>query len=182
MRSLQIIVSLAGLLAVSLPLFWSAGKAELFGAIQDPAGLGVSKAKVTGEEQATGARFEVTSDERGEYHLLGLPSGQYEVAVSKEGFRPYRQTGVTLRIGDQVRLDVKLELGQAAESVSVNAEASLLETASGSVNYHVNRAQIEALPLDGRNFIPLGGAFPPAWRCPAEALCAPHQRQPAENE
>ena len=147
--------SLAALLAFSLPCFGQAGKAELFGTIQDPAGLGIPQAKVTGEEQATGARFEVMSDERGEYHLLGLLSGRYEIAAGKEGFRPYRQTGITLHIGDQTRLDLKLEPGLATQSVTVNAEASLLETANGSVNYHVNRALIENLPLDGRNFIPL---------------------------
>ncbi len=155
MRSTPVAVSLAALLGLSLSCFGQAGKAELFGTIQDPAGLGIPRAKVTGEEQATGARFELMSDERGEYHLLGLPSGRYGIAVRKEGFRPYRQTGITMRIGDQTRLDLKLELGQATQSVTVNVEASLLETANSSVNYHVNRAQIESLPLDGRNFIPL---------------------------
>src|SRR5262249_33653424 len=71
-----------------------------------------------------------------------------------------RQTGITLRIGDQTRLDVQLELGQTAQSIDVNAEASLLETASGSVSYHVSQPQIETLPLDGRNFIPLVALSP----------------------
>ena len=88
MRSTPVAVSLAVLLALALPCFGQAGKAELFGTIHDPAGLGIPRARVTGEEQATGARFEVMSDERGEYHLLGLLSGRYAVAVGKEGFRP----------------------------------------------------------------------------------------------
>ncbi|MES1258446.1 MAG: TonB-dependent receptor, partial [Acidobacteriota bacterium] len=159
MKSLPVLLPLA-LLGASLPCFGQAGKAELFGTIQDPAGLGVTKAKVTGREQATGARFEGTSDERGEYHLLGLAAGKYELSIAKDGFRPYRQTGLTLRIGDQIRLDVKLEVGPASQSVTVSAEASLLETASGSVNFHVNRQQIETLPLDGRNFIPLVALSP----------------------
>src|ERR1019366_6446364 len=60
---------------------------------------------------------------------------------------------IALRIGDQIRLDVKLELGPTTQSVDVNAQASLLETASGSVGYHVSQPQLETLPLDGRNFI-----------------------------
>lgn len=151
----SVVYSLAALLTVSLSCFGQAGRAELFGTIRDPAGLGAPQAKVTAEEQATGLRSEVTTDDRGEYHLLGLAAGRYALTVSKTGFRPYAQTGITLRIGDQTRLDVKLELGQASQSVTVNAEASLLETASGSVNHHINQAQIETLPLDGRNFIPL---------------------------
>src|ERR1019366_392367 len=67
---------------------------------------------------------------------------------------------IALRIGDQIRLNVKLELGPATQSVDVNAQASLLETANGTVNYHVNQAGVETLPLDGRNFIPLVALSP----------------------
>ncbi len=70
---------------------------------------------MTGEEQATGVRFDVLTDDRGEYHLLGLAAGQYVLTVEKPGFRPYRQEGITLRIGDQIRLNVKLELGQSSQ-------------------------------------------------------------------
>ena len=160
MRSHQALSALAALVAVSLGCFGQAGKAELFGTIQDPQGLAVAQAKVTGEEQATGSRFDVVTDDRGDYHLLGLAAGQYVLTVEKPGFRPYRQEGITLRIGDQIRLSVKLELGQSSQSVEVNAQASLLETASGSVSYHVSQPQLETLPLDGRNFIPLVALSP----------------------
>src|SRR5258707_15836408 len=110
MGAFQAVSSLVALLAFLAPCFGQAGKAELFGVIQDPSGLGVPKAKVTGMEQATGAQFEVTTDDRGDYHLLGLAAGQYALKVEKPGFRPYRQEGITLRIGDQTRLNVKLEV------------------------------------------------------------------------
>lgn len=142
------------------PAFPQAGKAELFGAILDPANLPAPGAKVTAENQATRARFQAASDARGDYHLLGLPAGQYALTVEKPGFRPYRQTGVTLRLGDQARLDLALQLGEATQSVTVKAETSLLETATGSVGHYVNQAKIETLPLDGRNFIPLVALSP----------------------
>jgi len=160
MRSHSVLSAIAALAAVSLPCFAQAGKAELFGTIQDPQGLGVAKTKVTGSEPGTGAQFDVLSDERGDYHLLGLPAGEYVLAVEKPGFRPYRQEGITLRIGDQTRLDIKLEVGQTAQSVEVKAETTLLETANGSVNYHVSQPPLETLPLDGRNFIPLVALSP----------------------
>jgi hypothetical protein len=100
------------------------------------------------------------TDDQGAYHLLGLAAGDYVLSVEKPGFRPYRQEGITLRIGDQTRLDVKLVIGDAAQSVEVNAQASLLETASGSVSYHVIQPQLETLPLDGRNFIRLVALSP----------------------
>jgi hypothetical protein len=55
---------------------------------------------------------------------------------------------------------VKLAVGEAAQSVEVRAETMLLETASGSVSYHVGEPQLETLPLDGRNFIPLVALSP----------------------
>jgi len=55
---------------------------------------------------------------------------------------------------------VKLAVGEAAQSVEVRAETMLLETASGSVSFHVGEPQLETLPLDGRNFIPLVALSP----------------------
>ena len=160
MRLLQIASGVVIFLVTLLPCFGQAGKAELFGTIQDPSGLGVPNVKITAEEQATASHFEVATDDHGDYHLLGLSAGRYLLSVNKAGFRPYQQTGITLRIGDQIRLDVQLQLGQASQSTSVNAEVSLLETASGSVSFHVNQREIETLPLDGRNFIPLVALSP----------------------
>src|SRR5215475_5847141 len=159
MRISTVFLGLA-ILATSLPCFGQAGKAELFGTLQDPQGLPVGGANVTCAEPATGARFEVVTDDQGAYHLLGLAAGDYVLSVEKPGFSPYRQEGITLRIGDQTRLDVKLAIGEAAQSVEVNAQATLLETASGSVSYHVIQPQLETLPLDGRNFIPLVALSP----------------------
>jgi hypothetical protein len=159
MRS-QAFSTLAALLAFSQPCFAQAGKAELFGTVEDPQGLVVAKAKVTSQEQATGTESSVITDYRGEYHLLGLSAGRYVLTVEKPGFRPYRQEGITLRIGDQARLTVKLQLGESSQSIAVNAEATLLETASSSVSYHVSQPQLETLPLDGRNFIPLVALSP----------------------
>ena len=160
MLSHRVLAVFITLLTFSAPCLGQAGKAELFGAIQDPQGLVVTQAKVTIEEQSTGAKTDVTTDERGDYHLLGLPAGGYILTVEKTGFRPYKQDGITLRIGDQTRLDVKLSVGESSQSVEVHAETTLLETATGSVNYHVSQPQLETLPLDGRNFIPLVALSP----------------------
>lgn len=135
--------------------FGQAGRAELFGTIQDPSGLQVSKAKVEAQDQATMVRYSAVSDERGEYHILGLPAGQYVFSVEQPGLRMYRQSGITLRLADRTAIDVKLAIGQPSQSVDVTAAASLLQTASGDVSMNVDEKKISTLPLDGRNFIPL---------------------------
>ena len=153
--SKQIPLVFSGLILASTLCFGQAGKAELFGAIQDPSGLPVPKAKIAAEDQATMIRYSAVSDERGEYHVLGLPAGRYVLTVEQAGFRVYRQSGITLRLADRTALDVKLEVGQPTQSVEVTAAAPLVQTASGEVSLNVDEKKISTLPLDGRNFIPL---------------------------
>src|SRR5260370_38648540 len=161
----RLLFSLFGLILASTLCFGQAGRSELFGAIQDPSGLPVPKAKVEAKHQGTTIRYSAVSDERGEYHILGLPAGRYVLTVEQPGFRMYRQSGITLRLADRTAIDMQLEVGQPSQSVDVTAAAPLLQTASGEVSLNVEEAKIVTLPLDGRNFIPLvtlapGGALP----------------------
>jgi hypothetical protein len=151
---------LVWILLFTAPCFGQAGRAELFGTILDPSGLPAANARVQVEDRATTARYSVLSDAGGQYHLLGLAAGAYVLTVELPGFRTYRQSGVILRVDDRTSLDAKLEVGQAAQSVEVTAAAPLLETASGEVSFHVEESKVEALPLDGRNFIPLVSLAP----------------------
>src|SRR4051812_35738166 len=95
------------------------GRTELLGVIRDASGLPVPNATVTVQGLATMARFLTTSDDRGEYHLIGLPAGQYVITVEQAGFAVYRQSGITLRLADRAVLDVKLQVGQTSETLDV---------------------------------------------------------------
>jgi hypothetical protein len=139
----------------ALICFGQAGKVEISGTVQDPAGMPVVAAHVIAREQSTDAHFEVMSDAGGAYHLLGLPPGEYLLQVNHPSFRSYRRTGMTLRLGDHVELNLQLTLGAQKDSIEVNGQASLLQTTGGAVTYHVDERKITTLPLDGRNFIPL---------------------------
>jgi hypothetical protein len=131
------------------------GQSELFGRVEDPSGLAVAGAKVQAAGQATMARYVSVTDTRGEYHLLGLPAGQYVLTVEAPGFHTHRQTGIVLRLGGRTSIDVTLAVGAASESVDVSAAAPLLQTATGEVSGNIGERTIATLPLDGRNFIPL---------------------------
>src|SRR5437762_13539476 len=117
--------------------FGQAGRAELFGTIQHPSTRSISKAKVEAEDQATMVRYAAVSDDRGEYHILGLPAGRYVLTVRRPGFRTHKQSGIVLRLADRISLDIKLELGQPSQSIDVTAAAALLQTASGEMNLNV---------------------------------------------
>src|SRR5262245_36868535 len=152
-RLAVLIVLIVRLLPV--PAAAQAGRAELFGVIRDASGLPVPGASVQAEDQATMAHYSGTSDERGEYHLLGLPAGNYVVTVELPGFRMYRQSGITLRLAERTALDVQLQIGESSQTVEVTAAAPVLQTASGEVSMNMDEKKITSLPLDGRNFIPL---------------------------
>lgn len=140
--------------------FAQAGKAELFGTILDPSGLPVARVKIEATHTSDSARFSATSNDRGQYHLLGLPAGDYVFTAQATGFRPYTRSGIVLRISDQVELNVKLQIGPATQSIEVTAAAPLLQTASGEVAESVDAVKVSTLPLDGRNFIPLVALSP----------------------
>jgi hypothetical protein len=143
-----------GLIGIST-LHGQAGRAELFGTVQDPAGLPVPNAEIEAAGLATAARYSAVSDARGDYHILGLPAGDYVLTVTQPGFRTYRRSGIVLRLAQRTALDVKLEVGQPTQSVEVREAAPLLQTASGEVSLNMDEEKIVTLPLDGRNFIPL---------------------------
>src|SRR5437867_6745768 len=137
------------------PAAAQAGRAELFGVIRDPSGLAVAGAAIQAEDQATMVRYSGTSDERGEYHLVGLPPSNYVVTVEQPGFRVYRQSGITLRLAERTVLDMTLQIGQTSQTVEVTAAAPVLQTGSGEVSMNMDEKKVTTLPLDGRNFIPL---------------------------
>src|SRR5215510_1294328 len=144
-----------GFVVFSTCCFAQGGRAELFGAVQDPSGLAVPKAKVEVEDQATKVRYATVTNETGAYHILGLPSSRYVLTVEQPGFRTYQQSGIVLRLADRTSIDLKLEVGQPSQTIEVTEAAPLLQTASGEVGLNMEEKKITTLPLDGRNFIPL---------------------------
>src|SRR5215831_12530233 len=111
------------------PVSAQGGRAEIFGVIRDSSGLPVPRASIQAEDQATMARYSGTSDDRGEYHLVGLPASNYRVTVEQPGFRVYRQSGITLRLAERTALDIQLQIGEISQTVEVTAAAPVLQTA-----------------------------------------------------
>jgi len=181
-----LLVLFSGLVVLSTFCFGQAGRAELLGTIHDPSGLPVPMAKLEAEDQATMVRYTAVSDERGEYHILGLPASQYILTVEQPGFRLYRQSGITLRLSDAIKLNVTLEVGQPSQIVDVTAAAPLLQTTSGAMGLNIDEKKISTLPLDGRNFVYLTTLSPgvalPAVAVGANPLPRINGSRPRTNE
>ncbi|MEP7362318.1 MAG: TonB-dependent receptor [Acidobacteriota bacterium] len=130
-------------------------KAELGGTVRDPLGLAVNTASVELTNTATGTTLPTASDPSGAWRFFALPAGNYRIAVSRQGFATLRRDGITLRVGDQVNLDLALQLGDASQAVEVTAAAPLLQSTRGTASFVVEQKKVITLPLDGRNFVPL---------------------------
>lgn len=134
--------------------------AELLGTVQDPSGAVIPNAKITATEVATGVKHTTQSDQTGNYLLPLLPPGSYTLTAEATGFRTLTQSGVTLQINQQAKINLVLQVGASTETVSVNAAAPLLQTQSVNLGTVVGQQQTNQLPLNGRNFIQLATLSP----------------------
>jgi hypothetical protein len=130
---------------------WAQATAQISGTVSDASGGVLPGATIVAIQTDTGIRRETVTDERGSYALTALPIGPYRLEVSLPGFRAYAQTGIVLAIGSNPVIPVALDLGQLAETVSVEASAPLVETRTASIGGVIENERIEELPLNGRN-------------------------------
>jgi hypothetical protein len=128
---------------------------SLIGSVHDETGAVVPFATVTSVDIATNARASSKTDASGDYLLLQLKPGSYTVEVEAAGFKKYIQSGIVLELQQQARLDVSLAVGQLAETVTVQADASRLETTTSTIGDVVNNRAILNLPLNTRNVFSL---------------------------
>ena len=142
------------------PNAWAQATAQISGGVRDQSGGVLPGVTVTATQTQTGVVRATVTDEAGSYALPTLPLGPYRLEVSLSGFRTFVQTGIVLQVNASPVIDVVLDLGPVAESVSVEANAAMVETRSPSVSQVIENEQILELPLNGRqvtDLITLGG-------------------------
>jgi len=135
----------ATLFAVQLPAQEARG--TLLGRVSDPSGAVIAGAKVEAANADTGVRLSSVTNRTGDYIFPLLIPGSYSIGVESPGFKTYNRTSVIVRVNDQVTINVELEVGQASQTVQVNAETPLLDTSSASIGQVVNSRTIMELPL-----------------------------------
>jgi hypothetical protein len=131
--------------------------ATLTGLVMDAQLASVPGASVTVRSTSTSAAWSAVSDERGRFTVPMLPPGVYSVDVSLSGFVRWRAEAVTLQVGQERQLDIQLFVGNVQEGVVVRGETRPLSTVVDDV---MSTARIEALPLNGRNFLELAMLVP----------------------
>jgi len=132
------------------------------GIVKDPQGAAVPGAKVAAKNTATGGDTATTTDATGFYRLASLLPGQYTVSAEAKGFKKIVTASQTLSVGDQLRLDITLELGSITETVNVQALAVEVNTEDGQMGKVIRDPS--GLPVlsgnGGRNVLSLAGIQP----------------------
>src|SRR5215471_2244720 len=108
---------------------WAQGlSGSIVGSITDPANAVVPNAKVTIKNVNTNATVSATTNAVGQYRALGLIPGDYTVTVEAPGFRKTTTSPQTVDISTPMRVDLKLEVGQVTEVVSIEEAAAQIDT------------------------------------------------------
>jgi len=128
---------------------------SISGTVRDSKGAGIPKAEVTIQERDTKKNHKATADANGFYSIQGLPVGHYTVSSAPKGFKTTVNNDVEVHVGDNLEINLVVEVGQISETVTVTSETAQVETRSGEVASLVSEKQVTELPLNGRNYAQL---------------------------
>jgi hypothetical protein len=150
---------------ISIVLIMLAGaevlRADVTGSIQgvvrDRSNAVVSGAKVVAINGQTNFKQETVSGADGSFRILALPAGVYKLTVTATGFRTFAETDIEVKVNDQLRFDVTLDIGSVQEHVEIIANAVQVQTESTQLGDVIDSKKMLALPLNGRSFVDLLG-------------------------
>ncbi len=125
------------------------------GTVTDQTGASVPGAEVSIVNTATDAKFKTTTSDHGDYTVPSLLAGTYTVTVSKTGFKLESTSGVVVNAGITATANIKLEVGQATETIAVSAGAEILQTANAELSSTLTSRQVQDLPFATRNAVEL---------------------------
>ena len=128
---------------------------SISGTVTDQTGGVVPDTTVTALNLDTTVQQTTKTNSNGAYTLTNLPVGRYEIEIIREGFKPYKRTGLVIDINAALREDISLTMGEQSEEVVVSDTAVHVETESSQMGEVVTGAQITAVALNGRSFTDL---------------------------
>jgi hypothetical protein len=133
--------------------------ASVSGRVTDPAGAVVEGAAILARHLDTNLKSVTTTNPDGRFRFSYLAPGSYEFVATKSGFAASKRT-VTLTAGGAFDLPFALSIAAADSTITVNAEATVLEAARTQIAATIASAEVRSLPLNGRNFLDLALLVP----------------------
>jgi hypothetical protein len=153
MTSSRLLVCLAAAITLLCPIGLRAqavANAEIHGVITDVSGAFVPGAQVRATQTDTGYVRTTVSGSDGSYALPNLPVGPYRLEADANSFSKYVQSGITLQVGNNVQINVVLQVGGVTQEISISSDAAMFETQNTAVADVIDQKRIISLPLNGR--------------------------------
>src|SRR3984893_3300214 len=145
-------VVLLGTLLLCLSAFSQGNFGRILGIVTDQSGGVISGATVIVLDTQRGVSRTLTTDEAGVYNAPTLIPGTYTVRVEAKGFKKMERQNVVLEVGKEVRVDLTVQPGEQNQTVTVTESIPLVETTNATLGGTLNNADINDLPLNGRNY------------------------------
>jgi Outer membrane receptor proteins, mostly Fe transport len=146
---------------LSLGLLYAQSDATVTGVVTDPGQAVMPAVNITIRNVDTNIARTMQTNQEGYFTFTSLPPGIYELIAEKEGFRSFHETGIELQVGQELRSDVKLNVGAVSESVNVTAQVAPLNSENGAIKGDVIvQQEIQDVPLNGRDFTELALLVP----------------------
>jgi Carboxypeptidase regulatory-like domain len=146
--SRQIVLLIAALMVNGRVCFAQVEQGAITGAVVDPTGASIPKAKVTATNQATGTVATTETTDDGYYKIPYLPAGKYKLTVGKDGFAINRVTDVPVQVGQIATIDVTMKPGSVHDEITVTSNAVMIDQVSSSLGYVTGATQILELPTN----------------------------------
>src|SRR5215469_345518 len=153
-RSLKFFAVLLVFLGVAVTR-GAAQEATILGTVTDPSGAAVANATITLTNADTGQQKTITTNGEGQYVAADIHIGRYAIRAQAAGFKVGERKDVVLQVGDRSRVDFKLEVGNAQETITVEATTVAVQTDSGEVSGVITGQQISQLSTNGRSIFTL---------------------------
>ncbi|HTR39922.1 MAG TPA: TonB-dependent receptor [Bryobacteraceae bacterium] len=134
--------------------------ASILGTVTDTSGAVIPNATIEVKNLGTGQTQQAPTDTAGRYTIANLPIGDYQAEASATGFQKVIRANITLTVGAQAVVDFSMPVGQAQQTLTVEAQVSQVDTVSSTLSSFVGQKQINDLPLNGRNFTDLVALAP----------------------
>jgi hypothetical protein len=135
------------LFAAVTTVFAQSDRGTITGTIADPTGAVIANASIEAKNVATDAIYPAASSNTGNYTIGQLPAGEYQIEVAAPGFKKFVRGGLVVEVAGTIRVDAKMEIGAATESVTITEAASLLKPESGEVSLNVATNTLNELPI-----------------------------------
>ena len=147
--------AIAGSLLFAIASFAQLPTAKIVGAVKDTSGASVPGATVKVTNVDTNVTRTLTTDSDGSYNALELPTGNYQVEVTANGFKTGVRKGITLDVTDAPVINFTLEVGATEQQVTVSSEIPMVDTQDATLGGVVGQQSVQNLPLNGRNYVDL---------------------------